>query len=157
MDSHEIVRACFAYKSPKEIAAEIGISSSLLYKWAEPTGDFGSGSPNPLDRAAQLNDACPDHAVIKWLCHRCGGFFLENPEAGRKRYELSPATNELIQQFATLISEVAEAGIDERITDDEAASIRQRWETLKGFCEGFVSACERGDFDALRGSATSQL
>lgn len=150
MESHEVVRACFEGTSPKALAAEIGVSSSLLYKWAEPPGEFGSGSPNPLDRAVQLDAASGKHRVIQWLCHRCGGFFLENPDSGRIRYELSPATNEIVQQFATLLSEIAEAGLDERVTDDEATSIRQRWDALKSYCEGFVAACERGDFDSIR-------
>ena len=56
----------------------------------------------------------------------------------------------MVSQFASLLGEIATAGIDERITEEEAEQIRNRWDTLKSYAEGFVNACERGDFDKMR-------
>lgn len=150
VDSHEVVRSCFDHAPPKALAENIGVSTSLLYKWSEPKGGTQSGATNPLDRAQQINAASGDNRVVKWLCAQAGGFFIENaaadPETG---YDVAPATNEIVQQFASLLSEIALAAKDERITTQEAEAIRLQWDELKSYCEGFVIACERGDFNAI--------
>ncbi len=151
MKSHELIRSCFEQIPPKKLAGEIGVSQSLLYKWSEPTGELQSGTRNPLDRVLHLNRSCPGNRIIKWLCAKSGGFFIDNPNADESQdYEVVPATNEIVQQFASLLSEIAQAAIDQRITEAEAEDIRERWDDLKCYCEGFVNACERGDFDELR-------
>ena len=56
MESHEVLKEAFdsPTTSPKEIAAELGVSLSLVYKWAQPPEGQGSGSRNPLDRVDEL-------------------------------------------------------------------------------------------------------
>ena len=54
MESHEVLKEALRKTSPKAVAAELGVSLSLVYKWAEkPTAD-GSGSRNPLDRILEI-------------------------------------------------------------------------------------------------------
>ena len=36
MQSHELLREVFQKCSPKQVAAELGLSLSMIYKWAEP-------------------------------------------------------------------------------------------------------------------------
>ena len=36
MQSHELLREVFQRCSPKQVAAELGLSLSMIYKWAEP-------------------------------------------------------------------------------------------------------------------------
>ena len=36
MHSHEILREVFQQCSPKQVSAELGLSLSMIYKWAEP-------------------------------------------------------------------------------------------------------------------------
>lgn len=48
MQSYELLREVFKSKSPKQVADDIGLSSSVLYKWAEPPEHAaGSGVGNP--------------------------------------------------------------------------------------------------------------
>ncbi|MEO0510389.1 MAG: phage regulatory CII family protein [Verrucomicrobiota bacterium] len=135
---------------PKAIAADLGISQSLIYKWSQPAGENQSGSRNPLDRVTALNEAAGDNRLVKWLAAKSGGYFVSNDPLSSNAYNLSPATHEMVSQFASLLGEIANAGIDERITEEEAEQIRKRWDTLKSYAEGFVNACERGDFDKMR-------
>lgn len=114
-----------------------------------------SGSKNPLDRVCALNEAAGDNRLVKWLASESGGYFVQNENSLEDPYNLSPATHEMISQFASLLGEIAHAGLDERITKDEAEQIRERWDTLKSYAEGFVNACERGDFDKMREIQTS--
>jgi len=54
MESHEVLKAAFEKSSPKEVSSELGVSLSLVYKWAQEQSDTGSGSRNPLDRVVEL-------------------------------------------------------------------------------------------------------
>ena len=81
MESHEVLRRAFAKTSPKAVAADLGISLSLVYKWAEKQSDDGSGSRNPLDRLMKIVELSGDLSVIEWLCQQTGGYFVRNPKS----------------------------------------------------------------------------
>ena len=150
MESHDVIRNAFKKRGPKEVAAEMGLSLSLVYKWAQPNTDLGSGSRNPLDRVNQLRQLTQDAGLIQWLCERAGGYFVRNPRSFcEDGFEVVPATNEIVQQFADLLSTISKAAVDSSITDDESEQIRSVWENLKGFTEGFVRCCEEGDFEHI--------
>lgn len=152
MESHEILRDAFELTSPKEIAAELNVSLSLVYKWSQPPEEGqGSGSRNPLDRTVELIRLTRDVRIIQWLCLRAGGFFVRNPRphSGERSQELGVATNALIQEFADLLESITTAASDRTITAAEARKIRRHWDDLKTVAEGFVHACEEGNFDAL--------
>jgi hypothetical protein len=59
----------------------------------------------------------------------------------------------MVQEVAEVLSVVSSAAIDNRINDGEAKAIRRRWEKLKSLTEGFVRACENGDFQAIEKQA----
>ena len=145
-----MIRKAFKNRGPKEVAAEMGLSLSLVYKWAQPNTDMGSGSRNPLDRVDQLRALTGDSGIIEWLCQQAGGYFVRNPKSFcEEGFEVVPATNEIVQQFAGLLSTISKAAVDNSITDDESEEIRSVWEHLKGFTEGFVRCCEEGDFEKM--------
>ena len=49
MQSHELLKEVLKKTSAKQISADMGLSLSLIYKWAEPpTEETGSGANNPL-------------------------------------------------------------------------------------------------------------
>lgn len=149
MDSHEIIKKCFAKKSPKEISAELGVSLSLLYKWAEPgADDGGSGASNPLDRTAQLVRLTREDDILHWLCLQGGGFFVPEPKAGAHKEELSASVNALVKHFALLLGDIAHTSSDHRITAEEADRLRSSWDDLRTKTESFIRACEKGDFNA---------
>lgn len=152
MQSHEILREVFQNCSPKQVAAELGLSLSMIYKWAEPPDtNAGSGSPNPLDRVEMLLRCTKDERLVQWLCQRAGGFFILNPKITKPDATyLIPATNEIVQEFADLLAVIATAAADNQICKREAKQIRSRWEELKCVTEGFVVCCEEGNFGALR-------
>jgi hypothetical protein len=148
MDSHEVLRQAIENASPKEIAAEIGVSLSLIYKWAQPT-DIGSGTVNPLDRVLQIYRVSRDDTVIQWICGQAGGFFVKNPRTSKADFDLMPATQAIVQQFAEMLTAISKAAADHMISDKEAKEIRREWDELKRFAEGFVRCCENGDFDGI--------
>jgi hypothetical protein len=152
MQSHELLREVFQECSPKQVAADLGLSLSMIYKWAEPPDQAaGSGSSNPLDRIEALLRCTSDRRLAQWICQRAGGFFILNPKINKPHPSyLIPATNEIVQEFADLLAVIATAAGDNHITHKEAAGIRARWEELKSVTEGFVACCEEGNFAPLK-------
>jgi len=152
MQSHEVLREVFQECSPKQVAANLGLSLSMIYKWAEPAEEqAGSGSANPLDRIDALIRCTNDRRLVQWICQRAGGFYILNPQTNKPHPSyLIPATNEIVQEFADLLAVVAAAAADNQITKTEAHQIRARWEKLKSVTEGFVACCEEGNFLPLK-------
>ena len=152
MHSHEILREVFQQCSPKQVAADLGLSLSMIYKWAEPPdGAAGSGSTNPLDRIDALLRCTDDRRLVQWICQRAGGFFILNPKTNKPHPSfLIPATNEIVQEFADLLAVIATAAADNQITMKESQQIRARWEELKCVTESFVACCEEGNFAPLK-------
>jgi hypothetical protein len=152
MQSHELLREIFQKCSPKEVAGALGLSISMIYKWAEPPEtDAGSGASNPLDRIEALIRCSNDPRLVQWICQRAGGFFINNPRNHRAHPDyLIPATNEIIQEFADLLAVIATAAGDNHISLEEAKKIRSRWEDLKTVTECFVRCCEEGNFAPLK-------
>jgi hypothetical protein len=147
MQSHELLREVYQSGNAKQIAADLGLSLSLIYKWAEPAQESGSGAANPLDRLEALVRSTNDSRIVQWICERAGGFFIRNPRAVWPHpHFLIPATNQVVQEFADLLSVIAQAAGDNQVTPTEAANIRARWEELKTVTEGFVHCCEEGNF-----------
>lgn len=156
MQSHELLREVLQQTSAKQVAADLGLSLSMIYKWAEPDEGDGSGAANPLDRIEALLRSTGDNRIVQWICQRAGGFFILNPQTTKPHPDyLIPATNEIVQEFADLLSVIAFAAADNQITRKEADSIRARWEELKSVTESFVACCEGGNFAALKNKQPS--
>ena len=99
----------------------------------------------------QLIRSTNDRRLVQWICERAGGFFILNPKTNKPHPDyLIPATNEIVQEFADLLSIIAVTAADNQITPKEAKQIRARWEDLKSVTEGFVACCEEGNFAALK-------
>lgn len=157
MQSHELLKEVLKKTSAKQISADMGLSLSLIYKWAEPPQDeTGSGANNPLDRIEQLLRITNDTRIAQWVCERAGGFFITNPKAKPHPYQLIPLTNNIVQEFADMLGVIAVAAADSTISKDEAKAIRRRWEDLKSVTEGFVHGCEEGNFNALQGEVITK-
>ena len=151
MQSHELLREIFQKTSAKQVAADLDLSLSMIYKWAEPDEGDGSGSVNPLDRVEALIRSTNDPRLVQWICQRAGGFFIQNPKTTKPHPDyLIPATNEIVQEFADLLAVIAVAAGDNQITEKESKQIRARWEELKTVTETFVACCEEGNFSALK-------
>jgi hypothetical protein len=147
MQAHEVMREVLKKISAKQISADMGLSLSLIYKWAEPPeDDSGSGASSPLDRVGQLIKISQDTKIAQWVCEQAGGFYIRNPENLPPHQALIPITNDIVQEFADMLATIAQSSADNIISKDEAKTIRRRWEELKTVTEGFVRAAESGNF-----------
>ena len=106
MESHEMLQEVFQKCSAKQIAGSLGLSLSMIYKWAEPDDGGGSGAANPLDRIEALVRCTHDTRIVHWICERAGGFFIKNPKATWPHpIHLMPATNQIVQEFARALGQ----------------------------------------------------
>ena len=154
MQSHELLREVLKSSSAKQVAADLGLSLSMIYKWAEPDEGTGSGATNPLDRIELLLKSTNDQRLVHWICDRAGGFFIRNPKITNAHPDyLIPATNEIVQEFADLLAVIATAAADSHISTTESKHIRARWEELKSVTETFVACCEHGNFSRITEAA----
>jgi len=149
MESHEVMREVLKKTSAKQIAGDMGLSLSLVYKWAEaPPDGAGTVSNSPLERIGQLVQITGDTRIAAWVCERAGGFYIRNPQTIASTGQLIPVTNDIVQEFADMLATIAQSSADSVITPEEARKIRARWEGLKSVTEGFVKAAEGGSFGA---------
>jgi len=147
MQSHDVMREVLRTVSAKQVASDMGLSLSLVYKWAEaPEQDSGSGASNPLDRVSQLIRISGSDLPARWVSQQAGGFYIQNPNTVDAKEHLIPATHDIVHEFADMLATIAQAAGDNIISNEEAAKIRRRWEDLKSVTEGFVQAAEKGQF-----------
>ena len=151
MKSHEMLKEAFEKSNPKVIASELGVSLSLVYKWAQEQSEGGSGSRNPLDRILEIYEHTDHQPLIEWICEQANGYFVRNPASHCEHgYEVLPATNEIVGQFSSLLTRISQAALDNSIDQNEAEDIRLSWDKLKSYAEGFVRCCEEGDFERMQ-------
>jgi hypothetical protein len=151
MDAHEVMRDVLKRTSAKQISADMKLSLSLIYKWAEPPeDDSGSGASSPLERVGHLVRITRDTSIPQWVCEQAGGFYIRNPQNFPPGGPLIPVTNDIVQEFADMLATIATSAADSMITKDEAKKIRARWEELKSVTEGFVKAAEAGTFGGAK-------
>lgn len=157
MDAHEVMREVLKRTSAKQISADMRLSLSLIYKWAEPPeDDSSSGASSPLERVGQLVRTTGDVRIAQWVCEQAGGFYIRNPQNFPPGGPLIPVTNDIVQEFADMLATIATSAADSLITRDEAKKIRARWEELKSVTEGFVKAAEAGNFGAPKPPAAEK-
>lgn len=154
MESYEVLQEAIAAVGAKEVAATLGLSTSIVYKWGEPPqedeDERQSGARNPLDRLLSIYKATGQRSIIDWMCGQAGGFFVTNPERLTGDVDSDAVTNmqQLMSEFTDVLAEVSGALEDgEGIDEKEARHIRKEWEELKSLGEAFVAACEKGVFE----------
>lgn len=155
--SWDVLRDAVDKVGVKAVAAKLGLSSALIYKWCQPPQeeDLGSsGALNPLDRLKTIYEVTRDDTMLNWVCDLGDGFFVKSPRVklGQQEEHLLSMTQRVVQEFGVLLSDISH-GIenDGQISPGEAADIRASWERLKGLAESFVTACEKGMYAQSKG------
>jgi hypothetical protein len=111
--SYEVLRDAMATVGVKNVAGKMGLSESLVYKWAQepPEGEIErSGAKNPLDRLLELYQITGDHQIISWLCQQANGYFCENPKeqkADKLDVNVLRNTQMMIKEFSDMLGEIS--------------------------------------------------
>ncbi len=148
VDSTECLRDAVKDVGVKRVAAALGVSTSLVYKWCErrlnSDGSPGSGAENPLDRLATLIEITGSDRPTRWLAQAAGGFFVRNPSVrSMAGLGVLRQTRVIIREFADVLESIEESLADGVVEAVEAEQIRKEWEDLKSAGEMLVVNCER--------------
>lgn len=147
MNSHEVLKKSVSDLGVKSVASDLGLSTSLIYKWCQPTdSEEASGADNPLDRLARVYELTGDRGPIEWLCQQADGYYVQNvPTEDIDAIPLLHMTRRIVREFSDVLDVLTESiDNDGQIDLDEAKQIRKEWEKLKSTAESFVSGCEKG-------------
>jgi hypothetical protein len=152
MKSYDVIRQAVEEPGVKAVAAALKVSPALVYKWCEPPADGNepdqSGAKNPLDRVREMYELTKDIRLIRFLCNQAGGFFVANPSGERVSSmdeSVVTETRVMVRDFSELLEAVTSSVEDDSVIDqEEADTIRQKWEDLKACVEKFTVACEKG-------------
>ena len=147
MDSYEVIKKSVSDLGVKSVAGDLGLSTSLIYKWCQPTDtEDASGADNPLDRLARVYELTGDTGPIQWLCEKADGYFVPNsPLQPGEAIPLLHMTRRIVREFSDLLDVLTESiENDGKIDLQEAEKIRTEWEQLKSSAESFVASCEKG-------------
>lgn len=149
MKSYEVLKNAITPIGAKSIAADMNLSTSLIYKWCQSKEYNIGAADNPLDRLFALYELTEDDRMIRWLCERAGGYFVKNPEAVEEINDVTlfAATQKILTEFSELLQAISTSTANDGvICTKEAEEIRQEWEDLKSIGENFVRSCEEGHF-----------
>ena len=150
LESHLAIKEAVRELGAKQVAAELELSPSLLYKWCEPRMFSDSGAANPLDRVAELYRVTGDLRLISWVCRQADCFPVHNPQRPDPELPatLIKSTQGILREFSELLGDVSTSIEDDGAIDQkEVQAIRQHWEKLKHLGESFIVACEAGHYD----------
>lgn len=146
MESHDIVKELLKRVPAKQVASELGVSLSLVYKWAEAP-IVGSGASNPIDRVEVLTRLTDDMAPIEWLCSRFGGTFEKHAAPGPVTgADLILSISKIMVELGRVLSDFSTASGSGKLTPAKAREIRARWEKAKKLIEAFILAAEQGHY-----------
>lgn len=85
MESHEILKKSINKVGVKSIASDMNLSSSLIYKWCQPSeNEDSAGAENPLDRLSKIISLTQDKSPIEWLCQKNNGYFVKILKMNKK-------------------------------------------------------------------------
>ena len=149
MKSYELLDEVVRVVGAKQVAADLNLSTSLVYKWCAPP-DMDSGALNPLERIVQLCKSTRSTRPIEWVCQQLAGYFVANldVEPVSTDAEILHETQELLSRFSAVLHTLSESIATDGIIDViEAARIRETWCQLQSRGEAFVRSCEGGVFD----------
>ena len=144
MDSKEALKQSCEERGVKEIAESLRISPTAIYN------QINDPEKNDiLNKFVDFVNACGNDIPIKWVCEQLNGIFVKNPDIIVAEHDsmTPPYVPEALKEFSDVIREISNAMVDEKVTADEAASIRKEWDELKIVLERFVLACEFGYID----------
>jgi hypothetical protein len=150
--SHEVLKKAITQCGAKSVAADMGLSQSMIYKWCQPSGEpDSSGADNPLDRLLEVCRLTGDDSIIDWLCQQTGSFRVKNPDtppATDIEQSVLENTQGILKEFSEVLEAVTESYANQqRIDLQESERIRKEWDELKSVAEQFVCACEQGIFN----------
>jgi hypothetical protein len=142
MKSQDVLREVLADSNIKQVAAELGVSVSLLHKWQEGA----EHQVNPAERLAVLTRVTRDRRLLEWLCAEADGFFVRNvPVKVSPPADWPAASGAVLKDLGQVQMALAET-LAQPESAARTAVLRRHWQALKSHLERLVRTLEQGQF-----------
>jgi len=106
---------------PQQVSSELGLSLSMIYKWAEPADTTaGSGSTNPLDRIDALLNALRTAGSSNGFASAQAVLHFESEDQQASSLLSHSRDERDCAGFADLLAVIATAAADNQIIQKEA-------------------------------------
>lgn len=138
MKSYEAIQKAIAGKTV-DFARKLGVSTSLVNKWQEPSTDFtDSGALNPLDRIetiieeSQRQKNADAFAPLHYLAERFGLVIIGEVKGPVCLNDLTAELLSTSKEFGELAASASKALKDNRLTSAEIKTIKKEgWELIR--------------------------
>lgn len=157
MESHTVIKDLLKEIPAKQLAGELGVSLSLVYKWAESQLS-GAGASNPLDRVELLARLSNNDAPLHWLCARRGGMFVKKNQNADDTPppDLRPDASRITREISRLLVLLGESLAADALPSASATQLNTLWTKLRPLIDAFVLAALQGDYHARANAASSE-
>ena len=139
--SADILKSAVSKVGVKQVAAQLKVSTSLVYKWCDPKQISGESSiNNPLERVVDLYELTQDDQMVQWICEQTNGFLTKNPsvDPDLTRSDLEH-TQEIVREFSELLTVISSSiSNGSSLSSKQLITIRSEWEDLKQAGESFI-------------------
>lgn len=133
MNAQALLQDIYQQVGIKQLAAQLGVSTSLLYKWL---GQGDSHRMNPVDRVAQLFRVTQDRRLVDMVCRLAGGHFVAEPPVQRRRASRRPELScRVMRELAQLQAAVAERLPARDWSPAQTAAALELWDALRSDME----------------------
>ena len=133
-------------KPLKQIAEDIGVSESYLYRAALPDqeeSDTGTGCRFPLKYLVALIRSTGDFSTLDHIENSLGRVAITLPRSAANLTDICRLTLQSVQEFGELMSEVKESLDDNLITSDELARIFKEGYHVQQSVAALIAALEK--------------
>ena len=139
--SADILKSAVSEVGVKQVAAQLKVSTSLVYKRCDPRQISRESSVNnTLDRVVDLYELTQDDQIVQWICEQANGVLAKNPsiDPDSTRSDLEHA-QEIVREFSELLTVISSSiSNDDSLSSEQLTTIRSEWEDLKQSGESFV-------------------
>lgn len=113
----------------KELAGDLHLSKESIHKW------ISGEQRNPLDRLFIILDNSDKGAVLDYICHRSGGYYIELPKSEETSSEICANA---CKEFGELLTAMSLALSDGVVDEIEYDRINKEWGDLQNVMHGFL-------------------
>lgn len=118
----------------KDLAGKLGMSKENIYKW------FDGSQKNPLDRLEVILENSDSSAILNYLCHKNGGYYLKAPKVNQHSASIC---SEACKEFGELLTAVSISLEDGKVSKAEYFKIKKEWNDVMNVIQSALDGWEK--------------
>lgn len=136
MQSEEAIKKAVGQGNTKRVAADMGISNETLYKYQD------GSLANPVQRVEELTRLTGSNTMVKYLCGKAGGYFIEGIKADDMG-DFAVIPN-VAKEFGEMLTALSDGLLDGKVTYNELEDIKSEFADVVSVMHNFFNTVENG-------------